>query len=450
MTDENKTKEQLIQELEEMRQQTSKLELLEAERKQTERKLSRYHERLEELVKERTAKLETANKQLQQEITERKQAEEALRESQEHFRALAENSSDIIQIVDSEGFIRYLSPSVQRILGYKPEELIGRQSIEVVHPDDLPRVAEGFEKTIQEPDVPVTVECRCRHKDGSWRVIEGRGINRFDNPFVKGFISNMHDITERKQAEEQAREAEALKELDRMRTELLSNVSHELRTPLATVKGYSTMLLDYDRRLRHDEKRKYLRFIDKASDRLVELIDQLLDMSRLEAGLVEIKKEPTSISSLIKEVVAETQVRKPRRQLVMNLPKRLPRLNIDARRIRQVVENLIDNAIKYSGEETEVVVSARQVRRRIVVSVTDQGIGIPGDDLPRVFDRIYRTRQRKVIEVGGAGLGLSICQKLVEAHKGRIWIESEEGKGTTVFFTLPVAVTKKGGQCKKA
>ncbi|MBA7679597.1 Sensor protein kinase WalK [subsurface metagenome] len=235
-----------------------------------------------------------------------------------------------------------------------------------------------------------------------------------------------------------------------MRTELLSNVSHELRTPLATVKGYSTMLLDYDRRLRRDEKRKYLRFIDKASDRLVELIDQLLDMSRLEAGLTEIKKEPASISRLIKEVVAETQVRKPGRQLVMDLPKRLPRSNIDARRIRQVLENLIDNAIKYSGEEMEVVISARQVRRKLLVSVTDRGIGIPGDDLPRVFDRIYRTRQRKVIEVGGAGLGLSICQKLVEAHKGRIWIESEEGKGTAVFFTLPLAVPKKGGQCKKA
>jgi len=235
-----------------------------------------------------------------------------------------------------------------------------------------------------------------------------------------------------------------------MQTELLSNVSHELRTPLATIKGYSTMLLDYDRRLRHDEKRKYLRFIDKASDRLVGLIDQLLDMSRLEAGLVEIKKEPASINKLIEEAVAETHVRKPRRRLVMNLPKRLPKLNFDANRVRQVLENLLDNAIKYSEEETEIVISAHQVRRRIVVSVADQGIGIPDADLPRVFDRIYRARQKRVIEVGGAGLGLSICKKLVEAHKGRIWIESEDGNGTTVFFTLPLAIPKNRGQCKKA
>ncbi|MDH5363854.1 MAG: PAS domain S-box protein, partial [Dehalococcoidia bacterium] len=140
---------------------------------------------------------------VQQELAERKQAEEALRESEKHFRALIENSSDIIQIVDSEGIIRYLSPSVQRILGYKPEELIGRPSIDVVHPDDLPLVAKGFEEALQKPCVPVITVCRCKHKDGTWRVIEGTGINQLDNPSVNGFIANMHDITERRRTVEE-------------------------------------------------------------------------------------------------------------------------------------------------------------------------------------------------------------------------------------------------------
>jgi len=134
-------------------------------------------------------------------------AEDALQESEKHFRALIENSSDIIQIVDSEGVIRYVSPSVQQILGYKPEELIGRLSIDVVHLDDLPKVARGFEKALQEPEVPVIVECRCKHKNGAWRIIEGIGVNRLDDPSVNGFISNMHDITERKQAEEELQES---------------------------------------------------------------------------------------------------------------------------------------------------------------------------------------------------------------------------------------------------
>jgi len=111
-------------------------------------------------------------------------------------------------MIDSEGVIRYISPSVQRVLGYKPEELIGRLSIEVVHPDDLPEVARGFEKALQKPGVPLITVCRAKHKDGTWRVIEGTGVNQLDNPAVKGFISNMRDITERKKAEEALTESE--------------------------------------------------------------------------------------------------------------------------------------------------------------------------------------------------------------------------------------------------
>jgi len=140
--------------------------------------------------------------------TESKQREAAARKSEIPYWALIENSSDIIQVVDSKGVIRYVSPSVQRILGYKPEELIGRLSVDVVHPDDLPKVAKGFEEAIQKPSVPVVTACRCKHKDGTWRVIEGTGINYLNRPTVNGFISSMHDITERKKMEEALRESE--------------------------------------------------------------------------------------------------------------------------------------------------------------------------------------------------------------------------------------------------
>jgi PAS domain S-box-containing protein len=140
--------------------------------------------------------------------TESKQREAAARKSEIPYWALIENSSDIIQVVDSKGVIRYVSPSVQRILGYKPEELIGRLSVDVVHPEDLPKVAKGFEEAIQKPGVPVVTACRCKHKDGTLRVIEGTGINYLNRPTVNGFISSMHDITERKKMEEALRESE--------------------------------------------------------------------------------------------------------------------------------------------------------------------------------------------------------------------------------------------------
>ena len=245
--------------------------------------------------------------------------------------------------------------------------------------------------------------------------------------------------TEHKRTEEESHKIETMRRVEQARTELLANVSHELRTPLASIKGFSTMLIDYDKKLKRDEKRQYLGVIDKATDRLIELIDQLLDMSRLEAGLIILDKVPTSIHRLSREVIIEAQVRSHHHILKLDLPKkRLPRVRVDAKRIRQVMENLIDNAVKYSAQGTEVTLSVRKIGQELFITVTDKGIGIAADELPKVFDRMYRVKRRLVPGIGGAGLGLSICKGLVEAHDGRIWIESEEGEGTKCFFTLPL------------
>jgi PAS domain S-box-containing protein len=246
------------------------------------------------------------------------------------------------------------------------------------------------------------------------------------------------DITERKAAEEKAREIETLKKLDSLRTELLANISHELRTPLTSIKGYATMLIEYDTRLEVQEKLKYLKTIDKATDRLVELIDQLLDMSHIDSGMLKIDKKPFNIAQLLQDVINEAQIRSPDHLFSQNLPGNIPRLNIDARRIREVLDNLISNAVKYSKANTEIIITAQCGTDELLISVTDHGIGIPKDEQLEVFDRFFRSRRSQVEVIKGIGLGLSISKKLVEAHGGSLWMESEEGKGSTFFFTLPI------------
>ncbi len=378
-------------------------------------------------------------------ITEHKLAEEKIRQSEEKYRNLVTSSNDIVY--SGEGAAAkwiFLSPSVRKILGYEPEEMVGRPVFDFMLPKDIESSREAYKQIIEGGKQFWDYENRWISKDGRIVTIVWNFVAILDkHGNVMGTQGVGRDITERKRAKEGIQEAAILKELDRLRTELLANVSHELRTPLTTIKGYSTMLLDYDTRLRHNEKRQYLESIDKATDRLLRLIDQLIDMSRLEAGLMEMEKAITSISKLIREAVVEAQIRAPRRKLVLNLPKRLPRVNIDARHIREVLDNLIDNAIKYSGEGQEVVVSARRVRRRLLISIADQGVGIPADELEKVFNRMYRSKQRLSDGPGGMGLGLTICQKLVAAHGGRIWVKSEEGKGSTLAFTLPLAIKRK-------
>jgi len=248
-------------------------------------------------------------------------------------------------------------------------------------------------------------------------------------------IINLRSRVERNRLEKKMVEYE---ELDKLKTNLLSTVSHELRTPLATIKGYGTLLLDYDRRLKRSEKLEYLTSMVSATDRLTELVDHLLDMSRLEAGLLKLQKRPSSISKLVREAIAEARLRAKTHNIIWDKKGRLPKVNIDGRRIRQVLDNILDNATKYSGERTTVIVKTRVNNSEIHISTSDQGIGIPAEDLKRVFNRMYRVEQRLTAGIRGAGLGLAICKGLVEAHGGRIWVESEQSKGSDFHFTLPV------------
>jgi PAS domain S-box-containing protein len=354
------------------------------------------------------------------------------RQSQELFQTISNNSPLGIYILQDEK-LQYANPQLQKITGFTAPELAGRDLLSLVSIEDRDVVKSNTVCTLRD-ESPYPCEYRILNKNGQikWVMQTVSPIHYLGREAILG---NLMDITERKYLERKVIEYE---ELSKMKSDLLATVSHELRTPLATIKGYSTLILDYYARLNPDETKDYLKSIDIATDRLAKLVDNLLDTSRMEAGLLRLEKAPASLGQLIKAVAGEAAIRADEYRFVADITGRLPRVNIDVKRIRQVLYNLIDNAIKYSPPGTEITISARKDRGYLLFSVADQGPGIPAGELTSIFERMYRIEQRLYSGADGIGLGLYICQKLVEGHGGRIWAESPPGQGSIFKFTLPI------------
>jgi two-component system sensor histidine kinase KdpD len=237
------------------------------------------------------------------------------------------------------------------------------------------------------------------------------------------------------------------KELDQMKSQLLSTVSHELRTPLASIKGFATTLLRQDVEWDEGSRREFLSIISEESDRLAELISNLLDMSRIEAGTLRIEIEPIDLHPIIEETATEFQMMTRDHTIQTLLLPVLPPVMADPRRARQVLRNLVENAVKYSPNGGPITISAQVRADHLQVSVADQGIGIEPQQLDHIFDRFYQVDSASTRRVGGSGLGLSICEAIVEAHHGEIWVESQPNLGSTFHFTLPL--TRPGGESSK-
>jgi K+-sensing histidine kinase KdpD/HAMP domain-containing protein len=238
---------------------------------------------------------------------------------------------------------------------------------------------------------------------------------------------------------EEAAKVQALRELDGLKSELLSTVSHELRTPLASIKGYAGTLLRTDVAWDEETRREFLQIIDEESDRLGELIEDLLQMSQIEAGVLRVDLRSIRLPRVVHRVVKKARANANNHQFVVNIPPDFPEVRADLRRVEQVLRNLVENAVKYSPEGGTVTVRGDADGNEATVSVSDEGIGIAPEDLARVFDRFYRADGTAVRKAGGTGLGLSICRGIVEMHGGRITAESLPGVGSTFRFTLPLA-----------
>lgn len=380
---------------------------------------------------------------------ERLRADEALRQTEERFRYLVTNSSDVISVFDAEGNILYQTPSVERVLGIAADEFIGKNIYrdEIIHPDDLPRKRAFFERMLDAPNELTKVECRLRTAAGAWRNAEAIGQNLLADPTVAGIVANYRDVTERVAvAAELLQAKETAEQANRAKGEFLANVSHEIRTPMNAIIGMTELTLDT--RLEANQK-QYLETVKSSADNLLVIINDLLDFSKIEAGKVELEQVAFLLRPMVDETIRVLAVRADRKGLTLgaSIDADVPdRLIGDVGRLRQILINLIGNAIKFT-DRGEVAVrvelaneDASPESRRIRFAVADTGIGIPAGKLEAIFLPFEQEDTSTTRKYGGTGLGLTIAAQLVELMGGQISVESVPGAGSTFAFTASLQV----------
>jgi PAS domain S-box-containing protein len=386
----------------------------------------------EQAVRERTRELESANAQLLFEMDQRQRAEQEVARTAKHFQSLIENGLDIITILSSEGRIRYESPSVERVLGYRPAELMGVNAFDLVHPADLAAISETFRSAVQDPGRSDSAEVRFRHKDGSWKTLEVMGKSVAADDGSVNVIINSRDITDRKRLEEDLIRAQKLESLGI----LAGGIAHDFNNLLVGIMGnLSLSMLDLDPA---GAACKQLKVAERASLRAQSLTQQLLTFSR---GGAPVKKI-IAVGPVVREAV-EFSLRGSGVTCAVELTPDLRPIMADAGQIAQVVNNLVINAdqavhgggaITVRAENDDAAhqrVPALKPGRYVRLSVRDSGIGIPREHIHKIFDPYYTTKQK------GSGLGLAVTYSIIRKHDGHITVESAPGAGTTFSVYLP-------------
>ncbi len=371
---------------------------------------------------------------------ERREAEEALRLSEARFRGIVSISSDAIITIDEARRIIIFNDGAERIFGYSRAEAIGApldslipERLRVIHRQHLERFAAG-EATARRMGDRSTIEGR--RKNGEEFPAEA-AISKIEVGGQRLLTVVLRDITERKRMENEVRFlADAAQRATQARDEMLGIVAHDLRNPLTAINLAAQVL---ERQLSEEGAErgmKSVQTIRRCLRRANRLIEDLLDVMRVEAGKLSIERARLSAEQLVFDAVEEQQLLAASASLELRLDveRPLPEVWADRDRLLQVLENLISNAIKFTSPGGRITVGAGPGHGEVRFWVADTGPGIATEDLPHVFDRFW---QAKRAQRSGAGLGLMICKGIVDAHGGRIWVETTPGRGATFYFTMP-------------
>jgi len=357
-------------------------------------------------------------KQLQDQLRRASARVEELERQNSRIETILESMIEGVVVLDADTRILSINTSVEKIFGVQKKETQGRLFLEAIRNNGI---AEIIDNVLQEAKL-ITRELSL-----VWPIQKSFQVNAspiLENGAAKGCLLVIHDITE-------------IRKLEIVRRDFVANVSHELKTPLTSIKGFVETLLEGALEDK-ENNRSFLKIIHDHTERLNNLVDDLLSLAHLESKEITLDKSDFNLGRQLKEIVLGfgSQLKKKNIQISNELPASLI-INSDKGRIDQVLTNLIDNAIKFNTENGHIKIYCQDSNDKIKIFVEDSGFGIPGKDIPRIFERFYRVDKARSRELGGTGLGLSIVKHIIDLHGGSVGVESTEGLGSKFWFTLP-------------
>ena len=384
-------------------------------------------ERTKELEESRTALMnmledvEGSRKALMNMLEDVEETRGKMEEEKNKTLAVITNFADGILVFDKENTLSLINPQAEDFFKVKRKEIIGKSITEL---GTFPTIKSVV--TLAGKEIKGIFRKEVQIKENL--VLEVSTIPIMREEEELGALIILHDITREKM-------------IERMKTEFVSLSAHQLRTPLSAIKWTLRMLLDGDLGVITDEQRDFIEKTYKSNERMISLINDLLDVTRIDEGRYLYKPILTDLEPICQFVINSCQEEAERKKLKLKFKKpeeKLPKAIVDVEKIKLVIQNLLENAIRYTKSGGEILVSLRHLKKEIEFSVRDTGIGIPKNQQARVFTKFFRAANVIRMETEGSGLGLFITKNIIEAHGGKIWFESEEGKGTTFYFTLPV------------
>lgn len=341
-----------------------------------------------------------------------------IRTQNERLTAIFNSMIEGVIVIDRAGHIVSINPAIERTFGVAKKETEGMLFLEAIRNNEIWEiiscVLKKGEAVVKEASIIYPVR----------KIFQASATPLFESGGVVGCLVVVHDITE-------------IKRLETMRSDFVANVSHELKTPLTSIKGFTETLLDGAL----DDKehgQNFLKIIQGHAQRLESLVNDLLSLAHLESKEIELEKREFDLKKQVEEIVSgfQSQIKKKNISITNELSASLS-INADKNRIDQVVTNLIDNAIKFNKDNGAIKIYSQEAGAAIKITVEDSGLGIPGKEASRVFERFYRVDKARSRDLGGTGLGLSIVKHIIELHGGMVGVESTEGLGSRFWFTLP-------------